>query len=224
MPEDDLQHHSEPGGDGSGPIAAVVLAAGRSSRMGRHKLLLPLGDRPVIAHVVAAACASNADPVLTVLGHEAERVRAALPPTRTRMVENFAYAEGMASSLRAGVAAVPAECAGALVLLGDQPLITAALLDRLIEVAQRAPDAIVAAAYAGRRGSPVYFPRIDFAALEAVEGDEGGRSLLAQHPDRVRLVECADVGSALDVDTPEDFVRIREAWDAWTRRWRDAER
>jgi molybdenum cofactor cytidylyltransferase len=223
MPADDLKDHSAPGGDGSGPIAAIVLAAGRSSRMGQHKLLLPLGDRPVIAHVVAAACSSDADPVLIVLGHEAEQVRATLPSTRIREVENSSYIEGMASSLRAGIAAVPAECAGALVVLGDQPLITAALLDRLIASARRAPGAIVAATYAGRRGSPVYFPRRDFAALEAVDGDEGGRSVLAQHPDRVRLVECADVGTSLDVDTPEDYERIREAWDAWRRRLRDAE-
>lgn len=223
MPVDDPIHRSEPGGDSSGPIAAVVLAAGRSSRMGRHKLLLPLGDQPVIAHVVAAACASGAEPVLIVLGHEAEEVRAALPPSRAHMVENPAYTEGMASSLRAGIAAVPAECAGALMVLGDQPLITAALLDRLIEAAHHDPDAIVAATYAGQRGSPVYFPRVDFAALEAVEGDEGGRTVLAQHPDRVRLVACADVGAPLDVDTPADYERIREAWDAWTRRLHDAE-
>ncbi len=223
MPVYDPRQRSEPDGDGSGPIAAIVLAAGRSSRMGRHKLLLPLGDRPVIAHVVAAACASGADPVLIVLGHEAERVRAALAPSRIRTVENHAYMEGMASSLRAGIAAVPAECAGALVVLGDQPLITAALLDRLIDGARRDPGAIVAAAYAGQRGSPVYFPRMDFAALAVVEGDEGGRSVLAQHPDRVRLVACDDIGSALDVDRPEDYERIREAWDVWTRRLREAE-
>jgi molybdenum cofactor cytidylyltransferase len=220
---DESRQRGVPAEGGGGPIAAVVLAAGRSSRMGTHKLLLPLGDRPVIAHVVAAACASGADPVLVVLGHGAERVRAALPPSRVQIVENPAYAGGMASSLRVGIAAVPAECAGALVLLGDQPLITAALLDRLIAAARQAPDTIVSAAYGGRRGSPVYFPRMDFVALEAVAGDEGGRSVLAQHPDRVRLVECADVGSALDVDDPVGYERIRVEWDMWRRRRRDAE-
>jgi molybdenum cofactor cytidylyltransferase len=189
--------------------------------MGTHKLLLPLGDRPVIAHVIAAACASGADTVLVVLGHQAEQVRAALPPNRLRVVENPEYTDGMASSLRAGIAAVPAECAGALVLLGDQPLITATLLDRLIAAARRAPDTIVSAVYGGRRGNPVFFPRMDFAALEAIEGDEGGRSVLARHPERVHWIECADVGSALDVDTPDDYERTREAWDEWTRRLRD---
>jgi molybdenum cofactor cytidylyltransferase len=218
MAVDDPRQHSEPDGDASGPIAAIVLAAGRSSRMGEHKLLLSLGDRPLIAHVVAAACASSADPVLVALGHEAERVRAALPPDRYVAVANPDYAQGMASSLRAGIAAVPVECAGAIVLLGDQPLVTAGLLDRLIDAARHDSYSIVAATYASRRGSPVYFPRMYFSELEAIAGDEGGRSVLARHPDRMRLVECADIASALDVDRPEDYERIRAAWDAWRRK------
>jgi molybdenum cofactor cytidylyltransferase len=220
MAMDDPEHEGDRPASDAVPIAAVVLAAGRSSRMGRHKLLLPLGDRPLVAHAVAAACASGADPVLVVLGHEAGRVRAALPPGRFRVVENPDHAQGMASSLRAGMGAVPPGCAGTIVLLGDQPLVGAPLIDRLIEDARAHPDTIVAATYGGYRGNPVYFPRQYFAELAAVEGDEGGRSVLAAHPERIRLVECADVASMLDVDLPDDYERARDAWDDWRRRVR----
>jgi molybdenum cofactor cytidylyltransferase len=199
-------------------IAAIVLAAGRSARMGQAKLLLPLGDRPLVAHAVAAAQASVAEPVIAVLGYEAERVRGALPPARLLIVENPRYAEGLATSLRAGLAAVPPRCAGALVLLCDQPLITAALVNRLLAAARQDGQdarAILAASYAGRRGHPVYFPRLYFDALAAVEGDEGGRGVLAQYADRVRLIECADVGQELDVDTLDDYERVRRRWDEW---------
>lgn len=200
------------------PVAAIVLAAGRSSRMGRHKLILPLGGRPLVAHVVAAACSSRAEPILVVVGHEAERVREAVlgacPPERARFVVSPDYASGMASSLRAGLIAVPPACAGALVLLGDQPLVGPAVLDRLVAAAQEHPQQIVAASYGGQRGNPVYFPREDFAELEAITGDEGGRAVVARHRDRVMLVECGDLAAALDVDDLADYARIQEIWAA----------
>ncbi len=196
------------------PVAAIVLAAGRSSRMGAHKLLLPLGGRPLVAHAVRAACESRASPVIVVLGHEAERVRAALPAGSYTVVENPGYAAGMASSLRAGLAAVPESCAGALVVLGDQPLVSPELLNRLIDAALRSPERIVAASYDGRRGNPVCFPRRYFAELAAINGDEGGRSVLLRHPDALLTVECGDLAPDLDADTPEDYARIQREWEA----------
>lgn len=186
--------------------------------MGAHKLLLPLGDRPLVAHVAAAASASAADPVLVVLGYDADRIGAALPPGRCSIIANARYAEGMSRSLAAGLAAVPPACGGVLIVLGDQPLISAALLDRLIGAARQHPGVIVAAAYGGQRGNPVYFPREDFGEVAAIEGDEGGRAVIARHLDRLRLVECGDVGSPLDADHPEDYERIRALWEAWEAR------
>jgi molybdenum cofactor cytidylyltransferase len=194
-------------------IAAIVLAAGRSRRMGAHKLLLPLGDRPLLAHVVAAACASTADPVIVVLGHEAARVAAALPPGRQRVIVNPDYREGMSTSLRVGLAAVPPQASGALILLGDQPLITPALVERMLGVAQESPDSIIAASYDGRRGNPVYFPRAYFGELEGVTGDEGGRSVIERHRDTLRLVEIANAAAALDTDSPDDYRHVLAAWD-----------
>lgn len=197
---------------GRSTIAAIVLAAGRSSRMGTHKMLLPLGGRPLVAHTVAAACASHAEHVIVVVGHEAARVRAALAPGRYVVVENPNHAQGMATSLRAGLAAVPSDCSGVLVVLGDQPLQSTKLLNRLIDAANATPDHILAASYDGKRGNPVYFARRFFHDLEAVTGDEGGRSVLRRHATDVIEVECGDLAPNLDADTPEDFARIQREW------------
>ena len=192
--------------------AAVVLAAGRSTRMGVHKLLLPLGGRPLVSYAVAAACASRAQPVVVVLGHDAAAVRAALPPDRQRYVVNDAFASGMASSLRAGIAALPPSAAGAIVLLADQPLVTPALVATVLAEAAAHREQIVAATYAGVRSHPVYFPRALFAELAAVVGDEGGRSVLARHADRLRQLPLGPAEAALDVDRPGDYERVVAAW------------
>jgi molybdenum cofactor cytidylyltransferase len=194
-------------------IAAVVVAAGRSSRMGAHKLLLPLGDRPVIAQVVAAVLATSLRPVVVVVGHEAARVRAALPPGEFHVIENPTYADGLATSLRAGISALPQTVAGAVVVLGDQPLITAAQLELLVNAARAAAAGIVAASYASQRGNPVYFARRYFPELLAVTGDEGGRAVITRHADALALCELGDASASLDIDLPADYERVRTLWD-----------
>jgi molybdenum cofactor cytidylyltransferase len=187
-------------------VAALILAAGRSSRMGSHKLLLPYKGRPIVNWVLAAACASQAGPVIVVLGHEAERVDAALRAERQFLtIQNPHYAEGMSTSLKVGLAATPKVADGAIILLGDQPHITPEIINAMITESSTAPDAIIAASYQGRRGNPVLFPRQYFAELETITGDEGGRSLLARHPDRVRLVEIDDALAGQDIDTPAEY-------------------
>jgi molybdenum cofactor cytidylyltransferase len=187
--------------------------------MGRHKLLLPLGDRPVIAHVGAAACASSARPVLVVVGHEAERVLQALPAGDWHTVLNSDHSSGMASSLRAGIAwlesqAASMQLAGALILLGDQPLVTAVMIEELLAVARAHPEDPCAASFGGERRSPVYFPRGLFGDIHALEGDAGGRSILIHHAERLRLVPLEPVEAALDVDSPEEYERVRAYWQA----------
>lgn len=202
-----------------GRYGAIVLAAGSSSRMGAHKLLLPLGDRPLASYAVAAACASAAAPVVVVLGREADELRAALPPGRYRAVVNPDYATGMASSLRVGLRALltahedtggfaGSPLAGALIALADQPLAGADLFDALLSAAAAAPAMIVAPSYAGQRGNPVVFSAALFPELERVAGDRGGREVIARHPDLLRLIEWPDVRAALDVDRPGDYERV----------------
>ncbi|HEY7020442.1 MAG TPA: molybdenum cofactor cytidylyltransferase [Ktedonobacterales bacterium] len=190
-------------------VTAIILAAGRSSRMGSHKLLLPYKGRPIVNWVLAAACASQADPVIIVLGHEAQQVDAALRAERWFLaIHNPWHMDGMSTSLRIGLAATPKDVDGAIILLGDQPLITPEIINTMIAESAREPDAIIAASYQGRRGNPVLFPRAYFAELEAITGDEGGRSVLARHPERLHLVEIDDALAGFDVDTPEEYQTL----------------
>ncbi len=190
-------------------VAAIILAAGRSSRMGSHKLLLPFRGRPIVNWVLAAACASQADPVIVIIGHEAEKIDAALRAERWFLaIHNPWYVEGMSTSLRIGLAATPKDVDGAIILLGDQPLVTAEIINAMIAESAREPDAIIAASYEGRRGNPVLFPRQYFAELDTTTGDEGGRSVLTRYPERVRLVEIDDALAGFDVDTPEEYQAL----------------
>ena len=189
-------------------IAAIVLAAGKSSRMGANKLLLPLDGHPLVWHAINTACASSADVVLVVLGNEAEQVAAALPPEGYRRVDNPRFAEGLSTSLQAGLDALPDNVDGALILLADMPFTASATLEALLAAAREAPDRIAAMNQGGRPIPPVYWPRALFAALHDIHGDEGGRSLLMRSPEAVRLVEPAQSNETLDIDAPEDYQRI----------------
>ena len=190
-------------------IAAIVLAAGTSSRMGANKLLLPLDGRPLVAHVVAVACASSADAVIVVLGNEADAVAAALPLGRARRVDNPRYADGLSTSLQAGLSALADKIDGALILLADMPRTSLATLETILGAAREAPTQIIAANQRGRPAPPLYWPRAYFPALHAIQGDEGGRSVLLRSLDAVRLIEPAQPDESLDVDAPEDYQRIR---------------
>jgi molybdenum cofactor cytidylyltransferase len=189
-------------------VAAVVLAAGRSTRMGGpNKLLLPLGGKPVVAHAVEAALASRARPVIVVTGHQAEAVTEALAGYDVPTVHNPDYATGLASSLKAGVRAVSDNADGALILLGDMPAVPPHLLDRLIEAFDARPDATAALPVReGQRGNPVLLGRTLFSAVLQLEGDEGARRLIGR--DGVVEVSVADPGIAADVDTPEAFAEV----------------
>jgi molybdenum cofactor cytidylyltransferase len=204
-------------------VAAIVLAAGRSSRMGQHKLLLPLGGRPLVSYAVKAASASSADPVIVVLGFQAAEIEAALPAGRFRVCVNPHFATGMSSSLALGIttlSAVPPSSgrsiSGALILLADQPLISTSLVNRLLERASATPDAIIAAAYAGVRSTPVYFPSRLFDELLHITGDEGGRSVIARHPDLVSIQDIAESERGIDVDRREEFEELQSNWDHYS--------
>ncbi len=191
-------------------VGAVVLAAGRGRRMGAdNKLLMPFGGKPMIRHVVEAVLASRARPVVVVVGYEGERVVQALAHLGVQVAVNPDFDAGLARSLQTGVAALPAEVDGAVVVLGDMPRITAPLVDRLIDAFRPEEGAgIVVPVRAGVRGHPVLFGRAFFDAIRALEGDVGARSLLAAFPEAVREVEVEDAAIHLDVDTPEQFAAL----------------
>ncbi|WGF88652.1 NTP transferase domain-containing protein [Marinivivus vitaminiproducens] len=191
-------------------IAALVLAAGRSSRMGAdNKLLMPVDGKPMVAHAVDAALASRADMVLVVTGHQAEAVEAALAGREARFVRSPDYADGLSRSLIAGLEALPDDADGVLVCLGDMPRIAAEAIDRLIEAF--APDqgrAIVLPSVGGRRGNPVLWDRRFIDEMKGLVGDEGARALLARHADQVHTVAMEDDAALLDVDTPEAMAAL----------------
>ncbi len=207
------------------PIAAIVLAAGSSSRMERqqHKLLLPLGDRPVVTHVVEAALASEAQAILMVLGYQAEQVRATLhahtTDARLLFIENPNYRQGMSTSLRAGLQAISDldrttsdAIEGIIVLLGDQPLITARVINTLIRAWKETDKQIVAPLYNGKRGNPIIFSANLFPELMMVTGDEGGRSVIEQHRQDIATVEVGDTGANSDVDTWSAYQEVVAEW------------
>jgi molybdenum cofactor cytidylyltransferase len=189
-------------------IAAIVLAAGRSSRMGHFKLLAEVAGAPMLMHAVRAALASRARPVIVVTGNQASEVAHALAGLSLTVVDNPDYASGLASSLKTGARAVPADCAGALILLGDMPQVTSAHIDRLL--AAFAPGRIVVPVHDGRRGNPVLWPRELFPHLLTLEGDAGAKRLLQEFADRVSEVEIADTAIFLDIDTPDALAELRK--------------
>jgi molybdenum cofactor cytidylyltransferase len=196
-------------------ITAVVLAAGAARRFGEHKLLMPLGDRPLVRRVVEQVVASCVDRTLVVLGRDAGQVQQALEKLPVECVFNPRFAEGMSTSLRTGIESLPAHTTGAVIVLADQLLPSGSIIDTLVQAFRRTDQPIVVPVYAGRRGNPVLFAASVFAELRQVSGDEGARGVIARDPDRVEAVRFP-FSPPPDVDTPADYERLlreREAVD-----------
>ncbi len=193
-------------------IGAVVLAAGRASRMGTNKLLEPVGGKPLVRRAAEAAVRSAADPVIVVTGNEAEAVKAALADLQVTFVENSDFAMGLSTSLKCGVSAVPDTADGAVILLGDMPEVSAALVDKLIAAFDPSEGrAICVAGRGGRRGNPVLWARRFFGEIARLDGDVGAKALMAVYDELVCEVEAADDAPLIDLDT-------REALDAYRNR------
>lgn len=192
-------------------IAAVVMAAGRSRRMAPHNKLL-IADKtgkPMLARVVDNVLSSKARPILVVTGHQAEQVENALGGRPVRYVHAADYADGLAASLKTGIAAVPAECSAALVCLGDMPLVTGRMIDRLL--AAYDPDEgrqIVLPTFHGKQGNPMLWDRRFFPEILQISGDSGARFLVGKHMEVVAEVEMADDAVLRDFDTTEALATL----------------
>ncbi|MCK7613420.1 NTP transferase domain-containing protein [Roseibium sediminicola] len=201
QPRETLQRKSEP------RIAALILGAGKSSRMGGpNKLLATLDGKSLIRHAAEAACAADVAETVLVTGHLAEEIAAEVSDLDLTLVHNPDYADGMAGSIRAGMNGMPAEIDAVLILLGDMPRIDAEVLGKLIAAYRRNPASLIVTATAnGKRGNPVLWDKRFFDALKALSGDVGARHIIAENPDFVTEVE---IGSAarLDLDTPEALL------------------
>lgn len=189
-------------------IAAIVLAAGRSTRFGANKLLQPLGGKPIIRHTVEAIVASKVDAVRVVTGNDADLVKAALADLPITFVDNLDFSTGLSASLICGVKSLPMNCDGAVVVLGDMPFLRPGVVDGLIDsFAPEVGRAICVPVYQGRRGLPVLWARRFFPEILQLKGDAGAKQLMALHGDLVYELEVGDDGIHIDIDTPEDLNR-----------------
>jgi molybdenum cofactor cytidylyltransferase len=198
----------------SGAVAAIVLAAGRSQRMGRLKPLLPFGDRPMLARTVERLfAAEEISPIFVVTGFGAEEIARSLREYDLVFVPNPDYAAGeMLSSVQAGVRALPEDCAAFLLALGDQPMVLPATFRALIAAWRETHAPLVAPTYEGRRGHPVLFSAECRAEILALSAGETLKTVVARHAARRIEVPVPDPAIRMDVDTPEDYERALQTW------------
>jgi molybdenum cofactor cytidylyltransferase len=205
------QPRAEPELEKAQRIAAVILAAGRSTRMGGpNKLLAEIGGRPLVRIAAEAALASRARPVIVVTGHQRDKVEAALEGLNVQRVHNPNFAEGLSTSVRAGLGAVPDDVDGAIVCLGDMPQVTAPLIDKLVSAFDPERGALVVVpTIDGKRGNPVVWARRFFPELMALDGDVGARHLIGRYPEAISEVPLTGTAALTDIDTPEALTRVR---------------
>jgi molybdenum cofactor cytidylyltransferase len=198
----------------AGPrIGVLLLAAGRSRRMGGpNKLLAEVDGTPMVAHVARRLLASHARPIIAVLGNAADTVDAALSRLPVERVRNPDFAEGLSTSLKRGIAALPPDLDGVLVCLGDMPLISGRHLDRLIAAFNPLEGrAIIVPTRRGKRGNPVLWAKRFFSEMAGLAGDVGAKHLIGEHADLVAEVAMSDDAVLTDIDTPEALARLRQA-------------
>jgi len=191
-------------------ISAIVLAAGTSSRMGSPKPLLMVGGRTLLEHVLETVRDAHVDDIVVVLGHEASRVRSQVSFDGARSVVNPAYADGMSSSIRAGVQAADARSDGFLIVLGDQPFVDPATIDALMARRNGSNAKILIPTYEGRRGNPVLLDRSLSEEVHSITGDQGCRAIFGRHTQGILEVPVDDPGILVDLDTPEQIARAEE--------------
>ena len=187
-------------------LYAVVLAAGASTRFGSVKQLVRIAGRPLLHIAVTRAAEVTGNALIVVLGSGAVELAPLLKHSPGSVVVNHDWREGLASSIRTGVARLPAACSGVMLLLADQPAVTADDLRRLAGTWRKQPQHIAAALYGGACGVPAIFPRSSFRALSELRGDAGARALLRRNSDRIVRVPMPS--AAVDVDTPEDLLAL----------------
>jgi molybdenum cofactor cytidylyltransferase len=190
-------------------VAGLVMAAGRSSRMGANKLLMEDNGKPIVARVVEHALAADVAEVIVVVGHQEAEVRAALAGLPVRFIPCPDYLDGMSASLRCGLKALPADIDAALVLLADMPRVGTALLRRMIAAFNPTEGrAVIVPSFQGKRGNPVLWDRRFFGEMTALAGDVGARHLIGEHAELVTEIEAEDGGIFLDIDTPEAYRNL----------------
>jgi molybdenum cofactor cytidylyltransferase len=194
--------------DRSGPVAGILLAAGTSSRMGRNKMLFELNGESVLRGAARRALAAGLSPLLVVLGHEAEKSRAELDGLPCQVVINPNYEQGINSSLKAGVSAVPAGTQAAVVMLADMPFVTPEMIAGLIDRYQKSEAPLVISDYEGVNAPPMLYDKSLFDELLAMTGEGCGRQVVRRHREEAEVLAWSPSALA-DIDVPEDYERMK---------------
>jgi molybdenum cofactor cytidylyltransferase len=195
--------------EAEGGLYGIVLAAGASTRFGSAKQLVRVAGRPLLHTTVSRTVEVTGSATLVVLGAHAAELAPLLTHTPASVIINQHWREGIGSSIRVGVARLPAACTGVMLVLADQAAVSTDDLRRLASAWRRQPDYVATALYAGTVGVPAIFPRSRFGELAELRGDIGARRLLQRNPDRVVRVPMES--AALDIDTPEDLLALDAA-------------
>ena len=191
-------------------IGVILLAGGNSSRLGRPKQLLTLEGETLLQHSLQVASASQAHPIVLVLGAQADIIKNDVDKLNLHIVQNNDWEEGMASSIRAGIKAltrIEPDAEGSILMVCDQPYVTSSLLNKLISVHQRTGKPIIASMYENTFGPPVLFHHSVFDELIQLKGDVGAKSILQKHADDVEVIPFPE--GTYDVDTEADYERIK---------------
>lgn len=191
-------------------VAAVILAAGSSERMGKVKQLLPVRGQPMVRSVTETVCAAGFAQVIVVVGAYAGRIAPTLTGLPITIVVNKEWSQGLSTSVRAGLDAIQPTSRAAVMVLADQPMLPAELLRSLVRRYQATQAPIVAPYHAGLRSNPVLFDRSLFGELLELKGDIGARTIIARYKDAIARVEVHDAFASLDVDTPQDYTRLED--------------
>src|ERR1700736_497967 len=186
-------------------ISAIVLAAGEAARFGQCKQLMRLGDKPLLQHVIDNLAQSKIDEVVVVLGARADEIREQIQLGKASAILNPDYANGMSTSIQAGLRAIDADAA--MIVLADQPLVTSRTLDALIDEYRRSKPSVVIPTFNGFRGNPVIVDRSLFDEMMTIRGDVGCRAIFGNHP--VHMLPVDDRGVVTDIDTMEEYERVR---------------
>jgi molybdenum cofactor cytidylyltransferase len=194
-------------------VSAVVLAAGQSTRMGEAKQLLRVGGRTVLERTLRSVRGAGVDEIVLVLGASAELIRQKVPASllnSLRIEINQEYGQGIANSLRAGLAAVSPQMNAAMIVLADQPFVRPETIRQIIEKYRRCDAEIVIPFYKGKRGNPVLLDRSVFAEAMALEGDTGCRAIFGSHLQSIFEISVNDEGVLLDIDSREEYEQLRD--------------
>lgn len=192
-------------------IGAIILAAGMSKRMGMPKLLLPLNGEPLISYSISLALKQKLNPIVVIAGQYIKEIEKVIDCDFVTYLYNPDYQSGMASSLKLGIEAVSSQVEAAMIFLGDQPFVPDQVVHTLLTEYERNKEKgihIVRPRYVGELGHPILFDTRLFEHFTKIEGDEGGRSIIVNHKEQLKIIDFSECLWGMDVDTPEDYKRV----------------